>query len=503
MKKSLLSLCLLLVMSACGDTTPSETRDTLRIGIKSEPVTLHPYESNDSATANISAQIFENLISKDVDGKLIPELAVSWKFNSPTNLYMELRSNVYFQNGELLTPEDIKFSIETMTQTPGIQHIVSPVKDVAILSPNSFQINLKTPFAPILAHLSHPAMVILNKKAVLASGESVDQEPVGTGPYQLKEWNRGNNLSLTKNTNYWGKEALTPNLFFIVIPENSSRTIALETGDIDMALGIPAVDRDRILENSELKLIERELPSIEYLGFNQGEGKNPLWKDKRIREAAALAVDVPGIINSVFFGAATPSGALTHKSMIGHYDGLTARKQDLERAKDLIKEANILDKDNKVIFWAIEGERQKILEVVQANFKEIGLNVEIQILEWARFLDGIGKGEHDGLLLGWSDGTGDSDYTLFNMMHSSTKGPGGNRSFYGNPELDKYLESARSELDPAKRAEYYKLAQEFIYNNVTIIPLLHKQSHVGLNKNVEGFQLMSTDDLVLSSTYFK
>ncbi len=503
MKKSLFSLCCFLLMNACGGTTSTETKDTLKIGLKSEPVTLHPYESNDSATANMAGQIFENLITKDVNGKLTPELAVSWKFLTPTNLHMELRSNVYFQNGELLTPEDIKFSIETMTQTPGIQHIVSPVKDVEILSSNSFQINLKTPFVPILAHLSHPAMVILNKKAVLESGENVDQEPIGTGPYQLKEWNRGNNLSFTKNTNYWGKEALIPNLLFIIIPEASSRTIALETGDIDIALGVPAVDRERVLENPDLKLVERELPSIEYFGMNQGEGKNPLWQDKRIREAAALAIDVPGIISSVFFGAATPSGALTHKSMISHYDGLAPRKQDIERAKALIKEANISEEDNKIIVWAIEGERQKILEVIQANFKEIGLNVEIQILEWARFLDGIGKGEHDALLLGWSDGTGDSDYTVYNMMHSSTKGPGGNRSFYGNPELDQYLESARSELDPAKRAEYYKLAQEFIYNNVTIIPLLHKQAHVGLNKNIEGFQLMSTDDLVLSTTYFK
>jgi len=496
----IIKICVVLMLiTSCGKSSKLP-KDTLIVGISAEPVTLFPYGSNDSHSARVHVQIFDRLVSKTATG-LYPALATDWKLLSPVILQMNLKPNVKFHNGEIFSAEDVKYSLERMLKSPEVLHIADPIKSVEIINSNLINIHLKAPFAPILAHLSHSVAAILNKKASVESGDSIDQIPVGTGPYKLETWNRGQNILLTRFDEYWGELAKIKNIEFRVIPEASARTITLETKDIDIAYDVDPVDRERIIANPNLNLIEESIARIEYFGFNIGKGKNSIWKDKRVREAIASAIDIDGIINSVLFGSATPADSIIYESVIGHYDGLQPRKQDLEKAKKILAEAGIKP-GTKISMWTTAGQRQKILEVIQANLREIGIEASIEVFEWARFLDGTSKGEHDAFILGWTTVTGDADYGIYNLLHSSSWGGSGNRSFYSNPQIDRALELARVESNPIKRNELYKNIQKIVYEDIPFIPLFYKISSIGTTKNVTDFEFNPSDSHELKTVNF-
>ena len=500
MKKIGLLFSVLLVLSCAQQV---EEKNTLIIGVEADAITLFPYRSNDTPSTSVSSQIYDRLIEKDnKTGDLVPSLATEWKFLSPTILQMKIRSNVSFHNGETLTAKDVKYSIMRMIDSPAIAHILSVIDDIKIVDDLTVNLVFKTPFAPILSHLTHATASILNEKTAKSQGENIDTTPIGTGPFSLKEWARGNKIILTRFDGYWGEPAKMQNLEFRIIPEKSSRMIALETGEIDIALDIAPVDKERVEFNPDLVLAEVPLASIEYLVFNLKEGKNPLWQDPRVREAVALSLDVPGIINSVHFGIASPADSLIHESVVGHYDGLSPIVQNIDKAKALLAEAGV-KQGSKLTIWTTDGPRLKTTEVIQANLREIGLDATIEVLEWGRFLEGTANGEHDTYVLGWTTATGDADYGIYNLVHSSAMGSPGNRSFYSNPETDRLLDLARKELDSDKRDALYKTIQEIVFKDLPYVPLIYRVGIAGHKKNVKNFQSHPTTHLKMKDISYE
>ena len=485
MKNTILSLLLMITSTCAMENTVS--KEKIIVGVGAEAVTLDPYASNDTATARATVNIFSRLLDIDTDGSYVSDLATTWSLISPTVVQVSLRTNVVFHNGDTFEAEDVKFSIERMLSSPAIQHIVNPINKVEIVDSHTVNIILKKPFAPIFSHFAHPSMAILSKEAVEGAKGDISQTPIGTGPYMLKTWNRGQNMILEVAPNYYGEAPDAKEVEFRIIPEDSARTIALETGDLDIAYDIGDVDRDRVLENSNLKLIERPIARVEYIGFNINKGKNPIWKDKRVREAIDYAIDKEGIINSVLFGAGTLAESIISESVVGHYDGLIPRKRDIEKAKTLLAEAGIPE-GTTISMWTTEGYRQKIMEIVQANLREIGLDGKIEVYEYARFLDGTAKGEHDMFILGWTTVTGDADNGIYNLIHTDAFGGSGNRSFYSNPMVDKLLDQARAEPNPKARNALYKTIQETIYEERPFVPLYYKVFNVGVAKHIKEFK---------------
>ncbi len=502
MLKKLLAITCALLIGACAQSKDFSERDTLIVGVSAEAVTLFPYNSNDSATARVNVNIYDRLLEKDTEGTLVPSLAVAWEMLSDQQLKLTLRQGVKFHNGETLTAEDVKYSLEKATVSPEILHIASPIKGVEIVDDHTVIVHLHNPFAPILSHLAHSAMGIVNKKATEAAGDDIDQLPVGTGPFQLSAWNRGQSIVLATFPDYWGEAPKIASVEFRIIPEGSARTIALETGDIDIAYDVDAVDRERVMGSADLLLVEEPIARMEYFGYNIGKGRNPIWKDARVREAVALAIDRDGIISSVLFGAGTPADSIIYKTVVGHYDGLTPRKQDIAKAKALLAEAGIPE-GTKVSLWTSEGQRQKMAEIIQANFREIGLDMSIEVTEWGRFLESTGKGEHDAFLLGWTTVTGDADYGIYNLVHTKAHGGPGNRTFYSNPTLDNLLDAARKEIDPVKRDALYKDVQIIIDEDLPFYPLFYQLSNVGTTKHIRGFVFDSANAHRLKTIYFQ
>ncbi|MGL4367247.1 MAG: ABC transporter substrate-binding protein [Brevinemataceae bacterium] len=487
-------------ISSCSHSN-NNGKDVLTVALPIEASGLYPYKANDPHSGRVFSQIFDTLLTRDAEGNIISSLASEWKFVSPTVFELTLKQNITFHNGEPLTIEDVQFSFEQILSSPNFAHTVAPIQQTKIIDANTFQIILKYPYVALLSLLSYQSFGIVNKKAVLEAGEDVSQYPIGTGPYKFVEWKRGQSVLLERFDDYWKTKAKIPYLKFLTVSDNSARAIALESQDVDMAYEIEGMDRQRIQENPDLVFISKSIPRVEYIAMNIGKGNNPLWKAKEGRQAFAYVLNQQAIIDSILFGAAQIGNSLLPPMIEGYDAAIPYRTQNLQKAKELIQTLNV--SNPKFTIWVREGLSQKIAEVIQANFREIGVDVSIEIIEYARFLEGIARGDHDVFILNWNTITGDPDYGLNNLLNSQSWGSKGNRSFYSNKEIDRLLAKAQSEFDVNKRIAYYKKVQEIVYDEVPYIPLYYPELSVGTAKYVKGFEFNIFFNHDLENVYFE
>ena len=498
MKKIL--IIMLLLLNTCSENIEKD-KNTLTVAVPIEATGLFPYKANDPHSSRVHVLLFDTLIKRDTNGNFEPSIATSWEYISPTILELTIRTNTYFHNGDLLTLEDVQFSYECILSSPNLSHTVGPILKTEITKDNKFRVVLKEPYAPLIHLLAYTTFKIVNKEYVLSNEMDIAQKPIGTGPYKLKTWNRGQNIILEKNEEYWDTPAHIQEINLRTVNDPVARAIALESGDVDISYDIEGSDKDRIIDNPNLVLVQREIPRVEYIAMNIGKGKNPLWKDKRGRQAFAYALDLQGIVNSVLFGMGKTGNSLLSPVVNGYDTELPLRTRNIEQSKQLLADMGI--KDPAMNIWVREGVSQKVGEVIQANLAEVGIKATLEIVEYARFLEGIAKGEHDVFILNWTTITADADYGLNNLLNSASWGSKGNRSFYSNPELDKLLAKGRTTLDLEKRKMIYQKIQEIVYDDVPYIPIYYTVLGVGMDKDVKGFEFDIFSDYPLHKVYFE
>ncbi|MGL5124013.1 MAG: glutathione ABC transporter substrate-binding protein [Fusobacteriaceae bacterium] len=479
----------ILLLSACGSGEKKEkveVKNRLVIAQGADAKSLDPHASNDQPSSRVSAQIYDRLVEQD--DKMLPQpgLAEKWEQIDPRTMLFYLRKGVKFHNGEELKASDVKFTLDKMVKSPSVSHIAGAIESVEVIDDYLVKITTKTPFAPLLNHLAHTASSILNEKAVNEGGTQYGQNPVGTGPYMMKAWSAGDRITLKVNTNYYKGVSPIETVIFRNIPEGTNRTIGLETKEVDIAYDIEPIDKNRIIEDKKLTLIEEPSLSTAYLGFNMN--KKP-FNDIRVRQAIAYAIDEQAIVNTVYQGAGTLANSPIGPLVFGYSKDSKAYSYNFEKSKQLLKEAGY---ENGFTFklWTNDNAiRRDIATIVQDQLKQVGINVVIETLEWGAYLDGTSRGDHDMFILGWVSVTGDADYGLYALFHSSTMGGAGNRSFYSNIEVDKLLDIARASSNPEERVELYKKAQEIIQKELPIYTLAYITQNVGIKNNIKGFKL--------------
>lgn len=484
-----LLLVLSVAMTGCTDKASVDSKDLkeeLIVGQGADAKSLDPHATNDQPSSRVMTQIYDTLVVQNKDGSISPSLAKEWKQLDNLTWQFVLEKGVKFHNGEELKASDIKFTLERALASPTVAHILSSIDSVKIEDDYTFNITLKDPFAPILAHLAHGAASILNEKAVTDGGEDYGQNPVGTGPYKLSGWQVGDSIDLVANESYFKGVAPTSKIKFRNIPEGTNRSIALETGEVDIAYDIDPIDKSRVEGHSDLSLIEEPSLSIAYIGFNTNKAP---YNKKEVRQAINYAIDREGIIESVLMGAGEVASSPLPPNVAMSNQKVDKFNNDIEKAKQLLKQAG-LEKGFKTTLWTNDNQvRVRIAQIVQANLKEIGIEVEIEILEWGSYLDRTAAGEHDMFILGWTTVTADPDYGLYALFHSTQTGSAGNRAFYANSEVDRLLDLGKVETDNKKREEHYFKAQELIVADSPIATLYYSTHNAGINKKVLDFEL--------------
>ena len=487
MKKIIYLLLLLsLFLVACGekksDSTETESK-VVTVAQGAKPKSLDPYMYNAIPDLLVSRQFYNTLFSREKDGTIVPELAESYEYKNDKELDIVLKKGVKFHDGSELTADDVIFSIERMKKQPGSEVMVKEIDKVEKVNDYEIKILLKNSSSPLLFNLAHPLTSIVNKKYVEA-GNDLNIAPMGTGAFKLVAYNDGEKIEMEAFQDYFEGAPKIQKLIIRSIPEDTSRLAALETGEIDIATGLAPINAQTVEANDKLELISEPTTATEYICLNVEKAP---FTNKEFRQALNYAIDKKSIVDSIFSGKGKVAKSIVNPNVFGYYDGLEEFPYNPEKAKELIAKSGV--KDTTFVLHVNDNPvRLQVAQIIQANLKDIGVDVKIETLEWGTYVQKTGEGEFQAYLGGWVSGTSDADIVLYPLLDSKSIGASGNRARYSNPDFDKEVEMARTVLNPDERKEYYKNAQLIIQEDAPLINLYNKNENIGINKRILGFE---------------
>jgi len=492
-----------LALTACETRSSNELTNRLVVAQASDATSLDPQGANDVHSALVNTQIFETLVIKDDNSQILPGLAERWELLDDGLTYeFYLRENVYFHNGEEFTATDVEFTFLRALDSPHVAHILGQVDPNGIKVINDYKIQIATlePNAPFLQHLAHSSAAIMNRTAVTESGEQVGQNPVGTGPFQFEYWLDGEYVQLKRYEKYYGEKPAYKELMIKVITDNTNRTLALKTGEVDITFNLPTSDVNMVEKNEHLRLFRLANFITHHIGFNLT--KEP-FNNVLVRQAINYAVNASQIIEDVLNGVGEVATSPISSNVWGARADLAGYEFNLEKAKKLMLEAGYENGFSASILTANTGISPDIVFNVVNQLSKIGIEINIRQLEWGSFIESISGNDHEMYMMGWSCVTGDADYGLYSLFHSSQGPKAGNRTFFADDRVDELLDLARSTININERLEAYYEVQEIIVEEAPWLYLVTGETLVGARANVRGFRINPGGHHKFASVYFQ
>ena len=455
-------------------------------------VTFDPQDSNDSYSGEAFALIYNRLMHVNEEGVPVPDLCESYEQPSDTEYIFHLPEGVKFHNGDVLTADDVVFSLERAKANPKSATTMEGVDKIEAVDDLTVRLTTTEPFAPLLLNLGHTQTSILNKKYVEeteAAGKryGVDVEPIGTGVMMYEEYAPNDHFVAVRFDDYFKGATRTTSVTRRVIPEASSLTIALENGEIDYIDSLNSIDIDRIKENPDLKTVEMVSSNIAYLGLNTT--KEP-FDDPLVRRALQYAANKEAIVEVLYEGYGVPCTSVFPTIGVAFNDELESYSYDLDKARELLTQAGHADGFNLEI--AVSSDiRSRAAQLLQQDFAALNITVDINQMEFGAMLDYLSGKDHQGWIMSWSGAT-NPNMTMTNNFHTESGGATGNRMWYSNPEVDRLIEEARAEMDETKRNDIYKELQAILMEDSPWIPLLQQTYVAGMNKGLDGMIMYKT-----------
>jgi peptide/nickel transport system substrate-binding protein len=336
-----------------------------------------------------------------------------------------------------------------------------------------FYMHLKYPYSIIQYELSGNGFSIISHK-------STDDNIIACGPYKLAKHVSGDRIELERFDDFYEETPITKRIIFRIIPETTARVIALETGEIDVADDVPVVERARIAGNPELKLHEVVTSCTEMIYLNCAKGPT---SDIRVRQALAMATNREELTLAVTNGTGVPSSTPHPINVPYRYKG-EGLPYNPEEAKKLLAEAGYPDGFSLQIVLR-NSTHKMIAEMLQAQWKEIGVKVDVQFTEVSTFFDRINNGRFEAYLLVNNNSKGDV-YKTLEEFYSPNAGMKGDRMLYKNDRVDKLFDIIKESSDERKREEAGIEIQKIVMKEVPAIPLFCPTDAIGGRKGVEG-----------------
>ena len=485
--------------------TPSPTPKpkTLTIATYADIETLAIHRASASASFMVLAQVFETLFTVKADNTIEPLLATSFTASGANVYTIKLRSGVKFADGAPFNASAVKANLDWILKPENKAAFRAPlvdmVSEVQATAEDTIVVKTKFAFAPLPYHLAHRGIAIISPNALGKDDNFLAANASGTGPFQMIEWKKGASITLQPRADYWGGKPKMESVTFRVVKDDAARVRAVETGDADIAVRVPAADAARLRANKDLQIELTPTARTTYVYFNTLQ--KPL-DDKRVRQAINYGVDKKAVVDKFFGGAARVSDAPLSPAIFG-YAPHKVYERDVEKAKALLKEAGIAPGAKIVLHHPIGQYPQDafVADALRAQLKDIGLDVELRTLEWASYVSFIraerGKNTAQMALLSWSAPTLDADYALYNLFHKSSAPPGFNTAFYDNASVNDRLEQARASADAQARAAAYAEAMKTIWDDAPWLFLYHDVQITALRKNISGVIVLPSELLGL------
>lgn len=475
------------LVSGCAGRSKRVDKDTLTVAITGDPPTLDPHASSTSSSVNNLNPVYETLVRYDDNGEIQPWLATKWEQIDDLHWRFHLRDDVFFHNGEKMTAHDVLFSLKRATGPEGtkVAYIMSAIdsENCVVEDDHTIVIATHEPFAPLVGYLPYIGAVVVSEKEFTENPKKAALNPVGTGPFKFVEWKKNDRCTYVRNDDYWGQKPAYKNLVIRTIVEANSRVIELESGSVDIAYDIPANDVERLKENDNTDVVERLSTVVEYLDMNVT--KKPL-DDVRVRQAIDYAINEQAIADLVWRGNAAYSPTTVTPNMKYYDDTDTDYRYDVEKAKELLKEAGVSDL-TLTLTCAENTNRLNAATIIQSMLADVGITVKIQSYESGTFYDLVDAGETELFIVGFGAvGFPEPDNNIYGPYHSKQI-PTNNMGFYSDPKLDVMLDAQRVTGDGPEREKIVKDIQKYLRKNLPVIPIANTKQVIGIRSNVKGF----------------
>lgn len=490
----------------------------------SDPEGLNPIVTNDASATAILNHVYDQLLVQDFETlELVPRLVEARPTISEDHLSytFTLRDDVTFSDGSRMTTEDVLFSFKA-TKNPlvidaaPLRNYYLDVKDIEVIDDRTFTVHMSQPY--FLAEYFLGGMWVMSKKHLdpkgLSDGYTIQQtnavesaeanaamqafadwfnsadvklgveNNVGSGPYMYDSWNTGQAVILKKNPKWWnaGNDALDPahpeKIIFKVVNDRNTAVVAVKNQEIDFMEFVPAPKFvEEIDTNSMTHLVKYPYKNLAYMyiGWN---ARNPIFSDKRVRRALSHLVDRDALIQQVVRGLAIPTNSPVYPGLKEYDESIPTIPYDPERARQLLAEAGWKDTDaDGVLDKMVDGrkvdfrfkfllnsgneQREQIMLILDDEFKKVGIDAEIQKLEWSVFLENLRTRDYDAYVGAWVNDPIPTD--PYQLWHSSqADNNGSNYTSFKNARVDKLIEMNRLEFDEEKRIALMKEFQKIV-----------------------------------------
>jgi oligopeptide transport system substrate-binding protein len=485
----------LVVLAA--DPGHPQGESVLRVGIQADPTTLDPALTDDPTGTAILQDIYTPLVEVDARGQVHPLAAKSWTVSPDGRTYrFTLRDDLVFHSGRKATAADVKYSLDRLADpkvnAPNASLLLSPVegyedakagkaaelRGVKVVSPSEVEIRVDRPAeGDLLVRLAHVSTGIVARESIEKGGANWSTTQAnGTGAFRLGEWALRQRIVLTAHPGYFGGAPKIGRVVFEIVPEPAVGVQKYEAGELDI-VQVPATDYGRLKADAKLgkELAEFNRAATVFLMLNQ-RAYAP-FKDLRVRQAVAHAINRPQMSRTALQGLYEAASGVLPPGFPGNTGALPAIPFDPARAKALLTEAGF--PGGKGLPPLVLGPNPRgfgprlAAEVVAAMLQEnLGMQVQVQVLDIAKWRADLKKADVFAAVTGWTADVADPNDYLFALF--STKGPYAYFSGYSSPAYEERLTAANREPNRAELLRKLRdVEQHLVLTDVGVVPLYH------------------------------
>ena len=461
MKKRFALLAAACLCMAVSMTSFAADKTDIVVAMDADVDTLHPTDFSTTVELGVLNQIYDTLLYYSPDGTKDPEprIAESYEISDDGLDYtFHLRDDVTFHDGTPVTADDVVFSIELYKASEYQGSQISMLSSVEATDEHTVVCHLDAPYSPFLQGICSP--MIASKAYYESSEDDFVNNPIGSGPYKFVSRAKGSNIKLEANEDYYRGAPEIKEVTFEVIPDSSTKAIALQTGEVNFA-EIDSATKPQLEANPAITIAEVPTSSFSYIAMNTE--KEP-FDDARVRQAINYAIDRDNLVAVCYDGEAEVNSNICAKERFGYSDDQFQYTYDPEKAKELLAEAGI-ETPYDLGEILVAEKYSNLATVIQNDLKAVGLDVTISLKEFNSYISDLQNGSYGITALNM---TLEGDTQTLEMAFTSDYIGIANNARYSDEEMDKLFGQARTETDNDKRAEVFneiftKAQDEAIY----------------------------------------
>lgn len=468
-----------------GGGTSADPSKPVRIGMGALGATLDPHACLSTLCFTPFYAIYDALTAIDQDGNIQPSLATSWDNPTDTTWELKLREGVTFHNGEPFNAEAVKFTFDRVIDEANAlpaKGRVPLLESVEVVDDMTVRFTTSSPDPLFLGRLS-VVFIIPPQHFADVGAPGLATQGVGTGAWEVAEFDPEQRLVLKAAANSWRGKPAAEEIQLISLPDDGARVSALQAGDVDMIQNVP-IDHIASLERAGMKIEQATLGRIHMA--NLSTTRNSPLDDVRVRQAINYAVDKEALLRDIMQGyGVLAQGQMVGPGAVGHNPAIEPYPYDPDKARELLAEAGYPD-GFKIKWDGPSGaylQDKPTQEFIVSQLKDVGIEVELQFMEQAAYLDGLLKGALAPIsFLGWNYfPIMDADF-IYVWFHSSNA-----TNIYNNPEFDRLFDESRVTMDPVKRQEILDELAQIVHDDVPGLYLFYPPDIFALRADVSGF----------------